>query len=492
MLTFFIVFLYLLAMLAIGLWVSKAEAAKSKVNFVSEYFLGGRGMGAFVFAMTVICTYTSGSSFVGGPGTTYDRGFGWMLMAVANIPVMFYTLGIIGKKLAIVSRRVNAVTVTDYLYARYQSNFVSFAASISMIIFFVAIMIAQFVAGARLFEAVTGYSYVAGLAIFGLMVVVYTAVGGFRAVVITDAVQGVIMLGGTFLLLFSLNKLGGGLDAIMDNISAQGSKYLDPIGEGAVPPLLLLSQMFMVGFATLGLPQTAVRCMGYKDCKSLHRAMIIGTPIIGVLLFGMHFAGGMARAVLTETPASPDLVIPIVVTQLFHPILAGLLIAGPLAAVMSTVDSLLIMVSADLIKNMYIKLNPSVGDETIPENEKKLKKISVLATFAIGIAVFVLAINPPTVIIWINNFAFGGLEIAFLMPVVMGLFWRKANRMGVITSIVVSVTTYIIVMSLGVSLNGMHNIMIGLVTSVVFFFIGNAMGRDPDAKTQQLFFGKAA
>ncbi|NLA90178.1 MAG: sodium/panthothenate symporter, partial [Synergistaceae bacterium] len=149
--------IYLGLVFAIALWGKRAASKKTDVNgFLEEYFIGSRSMGGFVLAMAVITTYTSASSFVGGPGVAYKLGFGWILLAMIQVPTAFLTLGVLGKKFAIVSRKVNAVTISEYLRARYKNELVVVLASLAILIFFMASMLAQFIGGARLFQTVTG------------------------------------------------------------------------------------------------------------------------------------------------------------------------------------------------------------------------------------------------------------------------------------------------------------------------------------------------
>ncbi|KUK39473.1 MAG: Sodium/pantothenate symporter, partial [Synergistales bacterium 54_24] len=148
--------LYLAVVYGLAVYSGRVMA-KLKVGFVEEYFLGSRAMGGFVLAMTLVATYTSASSFVGGPGVAYNVGLGWVFLAMVQVPVAYFTLGVLGKKFAIVARKIKAVTVTDFLRARYESPAVVIIASLGVIIFLVAAMVAQFIGGARVFEAVTGF-----------------------------------------------------------------------------------------------------------------------------------------------------------------------------------------------------------------------------------------------------------------------------------------------------------------------------------------------
>ena len=171
-------------------------AGGSQGGFISEYFLGNRSLGPFVLAMTTIATYGSVSSFVGGPGQAWSIGWGWVYMATVQVTALFLLYGILGKKMALVSRRLGAVTIIDVIRERYQSNALATLSALIMVLFFATTMIAQFVGGAKLFEAVTGYSYVMGLAIFGIACILFTTIGGFRGVAFTDALCGIAMIVG--------------------------------------------------------------------------------------------------------------------------------------------------------------------------------------------------------------------------------------------------------------------------------------------------------
>ncbi len=138
----------------------RADAAGG--GFVNSYFIGNRALGGFVLAMTTIATYGSVSSFVGGPGQAWQIGFGWVYMAVVQVTALVLLYGIFGKKMALISRKLDAVTVVDVIRARYGSNALANLSALVIVLFFAATMVAQFVGGAKLIEAVTGYSLPGG------------------------------------------------------------------------------------------------------------------------------------------------------------------------------------------------------------------------------------------------------------------------------------------------------------------------------------------
>ena len=175
---------YLLLVFGLSVY---AYRRRQNGNFLSEYFLGNRSMGGFVLAMTLTATYISASSFIGGPGAAYKYGLGWVLLAMIQLPAVWLSLGVLGKKFAILARRYNAITLNDMLYGRYQSRLLVWLASLSLLVAFLGAMTVQFIGGARLLETAAGIPYDTGLLIFGISIALYTAFGGFRASVLNDA-----------------------------------------------------------------------------------------------------------------------------------------------------------------------------------------------------------------------------------------------------------------------------------------------------------------
>ena len=483
---------YLIANVILGIWMSRQSAkAHASSGFLQNYFVGDRSMGGLVLAMTLVATYTSASSFLGGPGLAADWGLSQSWVAAIQIGTAFLTLGVIGKKFAIISRRIGAVTVTDYLNARYHSPFVVILCGLCLVVFFVTQMVAQFIGGATLIESVTGLPYWAGLALFGLVVILYTSVGGFKAVVITDTLQGVIMTLGTFLLLFFVIRAGGGMDNLVAQLDALNPGWnmigKGPYSEGlsALSPGYMISFWVLVGIGVVGLPQTAVRGMGFKDTRSMHRAMLYGTVVVGILMIGMHFAGTLTLPLLPEEGiASTDQVIPYVVLTYMPPWAAGLFLAAPLAAVMSTVSSLLILASATILKDLYLTYI-AVEKPAHPKQEsRRIPLYSFLITVVLGLIVFIIALSPPDIIVWINLFAMGGLEATFFWPLIGGLYWKRGNSACCVASILVGLSVFIFFNQVKIAPFHIHEIVLGLAAGgAAYFLTGLLTKRELDPET---------
>lgn len=475
-----IIVIYLIVNVIVGMVYSKRKDSLSDMSFSKKYFIGSRGMNGIVLAMTTVATYASVSSFVSGPGAAaMTYGFSQAWVAGVQVGAAFLVLGILGKKFALVSRKTGAVTIAGYLKARYKSDALVIITTLLMLVFFVTQMIAQFLGGATLIESVTGLPYWLALAIFALVVIVYTAFGGFTAVVITDTLQGIIMLIGTFLFLFFVVKNLGSFDAMAVTLDQTLPGWDTLTGTGYTPGSLV-SFWVLVGIGVIGLPQTAVRGMGFKDTKSCHNAMLLGTIVAGFLMIGMHVGGAWSGALIAgQEFASSDYVIPAVIQQIMPVGVAGIFLAAPMAAVMSTVSSLLILASASIVKDLwgtYIVKDDPARKERFDRN---LSKSSLAVTFLIGIVVFVLTLTPPDIIFWVNLFAMGGLEACFFWPIVGGVFYKKGNKQAAISSSVIGVLVYVISYNLHLTVWGLNSIVWGLLFGgIAYFLIGKLTCRD--------------
>ena len=285
--------IYLVITFYVAYYVNKDNKKEGK--FIEDYYLGSRTMGGFVLAMTIVSTYISASSFISGPSIAYDKGLGWVLLACIQVPLIFLTLGILGKKLAIISRKLNALTIIDIIRARYKNDTLVLLLSLLTIVFLMTSIVAQFVGGARLIESIIGIDYKLALMIFAFCTIIYTAFGGFKAATVNDAVQGLIMMIATFVLFVVILNKAGSMGNIVSRAREINPNLLKPDGGGAIAKPFIMSFWILVGIGVLGIPSTTVRAMGFKDSKAMHNAMIIGTFVVGFLLLGMHLVGFMGR-----------------------------------------------------------------------------------------------------------------------------------------------------------------------------------------------------
>ena len=460
---------YLLFVFGVAYYAYRQRAGSS---FLSEYYIGSRSMSGFVLAMTTAATYLGASSFIGGPGAAYKYGLGWVLLAMIQVPAVLLALGVLGKKFALLARQYKAVTINDLLLSRYQNKFVVWISSLALLLSFFAMMTVQFIGAGRLLETTLGLDYRMAVVIFACTVGIYTFIGGFRAVVMTDTIQGLVMIIGTAFLFGGVLYAAGGVENAMNTIQGINPQLLEPYGidERPLDFTFMTSFWVLVCFGLIGLPQLAVRSMAYKDSKSLHRALVIGTLAVSVLVLGMHLTGVIGRAVIPDLKI-PDQVIPTLMVQVLPPLVAGIFLAAPMAAIMSSIDSLLIQSSSTLIKDLYLAFKPNAVN-----NENKLKWFSTITTLTFTLLLVFAALNPPEMLIWLNLLSLGGLEATFLWVIVFGLYWEKANASGAICSMICGLVSYVIIATFKISIFGFHAIVPALVIGLIGFLAGNVFG----------------
>jgi len=190
----------------------------------------------------------------------------------------------------------------------------------------------------------------------------------------------------------------------------------------------------------------------------------------------MHLAGALGRAIVPDLTVS-DKVIPSLMLQVLPPIVAGIFLAAPMSAIMSTVDAQLIQSSSIFVKDLYLAAKPQAV-----QNQKRIGRISSVITLILTALLIFASLNPPDMIIWLNLFAFGGLEAAFLWVIVLGLYWDKANAYGAISSMLVGLISFILLTQFGIKLLGFNPIAPALVFGLIAFLVGNKIGEKRHSK----------
>jgi len=388
-----------------------------------------------------------------------------------QVPTVLLSLGILGKKFAILARKYNAITLSDMLYAHYKSKIIVWFASIALVVAFVGAMTVQFVGGARLLESSVHIPYDIGLLIFGVGTVIYTAFGGFRASILNDAFQGLVMIIGAILLLTAIIYAGGGISTIIHRLNEINPALLTPQGpDNFMDFPFMTSFWILVCFGVVGLPHTAVRCMAYKDSKAVHQGIIIGTIVVTIIMLTMHLSGALGRAIIDDLTI-PDQIVPTLIINVMPPLAAGIFLAAPLAAIMSTINAQLLQVSSVLIKDLFLSIKPDTN-----YSDKMLTRVSVIITIIFGGLLILAAWNPPDMIIWLNLLAFGGLEAVFLWPLVLGLYWKNANATGALCSMFAGAISYILLAAYNLKIYSFHPIVPSLIIGLLVFIIANMFG----------------
>ncbi len=530
-----------------------------KKSFLKEYFIGSRGLGFWALAMSYAATSSSGGSFTGFPALIYTHGWIMALWIASYMIVPICCMGMLGKRLNQVARKTGAITVPDVFRDRFRDSNLGVLASLLLVFFLVFNLVAQFKAGAKIIERLLGDApsfqsmaswvewmprtfsvlsdttpsagYCLALVIFAFAVITYTVYGGFRAVVWTDVLQGVVMFVGVLLLLgFTLAKIDGGLETVtrdlakvrlvavtLENVtegevtvpartrigiaadddswslateeaaqlaarsgqaiaarvesggemprefspetvftivaegraprenlsgslrdqvrvtaararpehtlvSGPGFKPTDELGY--LPLSMAFSFFIMWAISGTGQPTTMVRLMAFSNTTVLRRAIFSVSIYYTIIYISLIVVFVCARHILPPLD-DPDEAMPRMVLAVAPGFLAGIIMAAPFAAVMSTVDSFLLAISSGLVRDIYQRtLRPDASP-------RLLRRLSYATTLLVGVIVMFFALNPPRFLQSIIVLTGIGLSCTFLAPMFFSLYWKRMTATGV-------------------------------------------------------------
>ena len=440
-----LVALVIFTIVSLGLGVVANLVASKKSGFLQKYFLGNRSLGAFAVALTA--AVMSGGTFLGFPSLVYLYGWVVGLWIASYMVAPLTVMGVLGKRIGQISRKTGAITLPDLFRERFGSPALGLLTSLLIMFFLTCNLIAQFKGGGVIMKIImpsetmnwfateditqtADRAYYIGLAIFATTVIAYTAYGGFLAAIWTDVFQSIVMAIGVMILLpLALWKSGGLQAATLAGVQQTDVGFAFGPGAGrAFHPIGLAISFFVMWAITgMGQPSTMVRLMAFRDSKTLRYSigyqmlynLVIYVPLIMIFI--------AARAILPDLKAT-DEVMPRLVITLANPYIAGLILAAPYGAVMSTVSGFLLIVASGIVRDVYQRfLRPTAS-------EKEIEWASYGATVAVGLIVTVLALRPPDLLQLIVVFSSTGMASAFLMPGILGCFWRRANHQGAIAA----------------------------------------------------------
>ena len=460
--------LFIIGSMGIGLAANRATRGG---GFMKGFFLGNRGLGAWALALTA--TVQSGGTFMGFPSLVYKHGWIVALWIGSYMVVPITGFGILGKRLAHLSRRTGAITVPDLFGTRFNSPALGLTCTIFILLYMSFMMFAQFKAGAIVSQlawpgttelgiaedvaATSAYRYHVGLIVFSVTVVSYTLLGGFLGAVWTDLFQSLLMFLGVGLLLFASLQAAGGLEqATRTSLKNTGPGYVFGPGysSGENPtdflPLSLAISFFIVWiWGGVGAPAGLVRLMASQDTSVIRKSIYllsfynlgIYLPLIVICICG--------RALIPNLQ-NTDEIIPrlALMTTRDWPggsLVDGLILAAPFGAVMSTVSSYLVVLSSAVVRDIYQRLiNPAADRRQLQRAAWSTMVIAGLLSIAINwvpvqfLQVFIV-------------FSTSGAAATFLVPAVMACYWRRANVSGVFASMLAGALTVLIMYIIGIN-----------------------------------------
>ena len=451
---------YLILILSLGI------KAYRRTHSLDDYILGGRKLGAVVTALSVGASDMSGWLLLGLPGAIYLSGLSEIWIGIGLVLGAYCNWLFVSKRLRIYSQHANnSLTLPDYFENRFNdtARVLRLVSAFVILLFFTFYTASGLVGGAILFENSFGLQYSTALISGGLIIVGYTFIGGFLAVAWTDAVQAVLMF---FALLVAPTVVilnSGGTDVVWQQMQAVNPQSTE-----------LFSSMTLIGFLSLiawglgyfGQPHILARFMAVENPQKLVTARRIAMVWMVLVLFGSVATGLAGIAYFAYNPlGNPETVFIALSQQLFNPWIAGIIIAAILSAIMSTVDSQLLVSSSVISEDFYrVFVRPQAS-------EKELLMVSRGAVIAIALLAMVIASDRESRVLDLVSYAWAGFGAAFGPVIVFSLFWRKMTAASAIAGMIVGAVTVVVWSNLKGGLFDLYEIVPGFALASLVIVI---------------------
>ena len=434
---------------------------------VGGYYVGNRQLGGTVVGISFFATFASTNTFIGHAGKGYDYGVAWFTMAVLLVIFSWISWRWIGPPLRRFAAAWDALTIPDYIRGRILGDNPDaerhplLLLSASVIVFAsILYLLAIFKGAGHLFQIFLGVPYEVAVGVTLLVVVLYTSIGGFVSVVRTDAIQGVLMLIGAMTIFYFVTQAAGGITSVSQLTDIPEKDYLFDLN-GAVPFAVLLGVSLSGALKLIVDPRQLSRFYGLKSDAEVKRGMWIA--VLGMaLILACMFPIGLYAHLILENVTDTDLIIPRLVNDpaIFPFWVTDLLIVSIVSAAMSSMDSVLLVASSTLYKNIIAPF------KTI-ENEVRWSRVAVIAFACISA---LMALNPPGDIVGITIFSGSLYAVCFFPPVVFGLYGRVASAQTTLVSMILGMSTLILWITLGLS-TLLHEVFPALLVSAsVYWF----------------------
>ncbi len=484
--------IYLVIMVVIGAVYMK------KTSNAEDYFLGGRGLGGWVAALSAQASDMSGWLLMGLPGAVYAMGTGQSWIAIGLfIGTVCNWIFISGRLRRYTIEANNSLTLPAYFENRFrdEKRILLLVSSVVIVVFFLVYTASALAAGGTLFHSVFGLDYHLALAIGALVILAYTFMGGFMAVCTTDFIQGTLMLIGLLAVpIVAWTLLDGSLSdmLVQSGVAGGADAYLSLFSNGGEPyrAIDIISQLAW-GLGDCGMPHILTRFMAVKNEKELRKSRVIAIVWVALSLGAACVIGVLGRAYLypvilgSDGAASTESVFIEMITKVFTkdlalPFIGGIFLCGILAAIMSTADSQLLVAASSVSEDIYRSYVHPEADS------KKVLRVSRVTVAVVAILAFIIAWNPDSSIMGLVSNAWAGLGSAFGPIVLLSLFWKRTNLAGAVAGIItgglaVVIWDYIPLgggQTLG-SVTGLYSLVVGFALSSLMIVICSLATKAP-------------
>ncbi|MFA0523117.1 sodium/proline symporter PutP [Vibrio sp. 10N.222.52.C3] len=470
---------YLIMMLAIGVIAYKRTSSST------DYFLGGRSLGPWPAALSAGASDMSGWLLLGLPGYAYAAGFEAFWLAGGLLVGTWANWLISAKRLRTYSITTESLTLPEFLSRRFNDNskLIQTISAFFILLFFLFYTSSGLVAGGKLFETVFGLDYTTAVIIGTVCVVSYTLFGGFLAVSWTDLVQGLLM--SAALLIVPIAAMNGGLGQLSTDLHNINPELLTLWNDVKGEPLSAIAIISLAawGLGYFGQPHILARFKATRSNKDLTTARRIAVVWSALSMVGAMLVGLVGLIYVTNSGAPKlddgEKIFMLLVNAMFHPVIAGILLAAILAAIMSTADSQLLVSSSAMAEDLYKQILKK--DATSEE----IVRVGRFAVILISLIALVLAMTPDSSVLGLVSYAWAGFGAAFGPAIVLSLYWPRMNRNGALAGIVVGGVTIVLWKQFTGGWFDVYEIVPGIILSTLSIVIVSLITGEPEDEVKK-------
>jgi sodium/proline symporter len=440
-------------------------AASKKVNSIEDFYVGGKNLGYWVCAFSARATGESGWLLLGLTGMGAMMGLQAFWVVIGEVLGVAACWIFMAKPFKRLTDKYGSVTVTDFFASHFKSktHHIRLVSALILITFITIYVSAQIDATGTAFESFLGVNYFVGALIGFAIVMAYIFLGGFVAVAWSDVFQGIVMMIGLIVLpiagYFALNLESG--VSVSDKLTAIDPSLMSFFGTGgfSLINVMVTISFLMIGIGFLGSPQVFVRFISVKDTDEIRKGTWVAIIFTILTDVAAVAAGIFGRLLLTGPGVNPESVLgnsaqnvlPEMVYHIFPTIVIGLYVAAVLSAIMSTVDSLLVVASSAVTRDIYQQiLMPKISTEKLTKISRNVTLIVAFTALAISFTVAIL--SPTRTIFWFVIFGWSGIAASFCPSMILSLFWKGFNEKGAIVCMLTGFSAMVFFQFVGVNL----------------------------------------
>ena len=476
--------IYLALMLAIGVYAYRRTVSSS------DYFLGGRSLGPWPAALSAGASDMSGWLLLGLPGYAFSSGLESIWLGAGLLIGTWLNWLFVAKRLRTYSIEADdSLTLPEFFANRFEdkSNLLQVISAFFILLFFLFYTSSGLVAGGKLFETVFGLDYTLAVIIGTVCVVSYTLFGGFLAVSWTDLIQGLLMAAALIIVPIIAIQSEGGFASLFTALEVKNPELLTIWNDSKGEPLTVIAIISLAawGLGYFGQPHILARFAAVRSNAEITTARRIAVTWSGLSMIGAILVG-LAGIVYVDNQLGGNLgdgekIFMLLVNAMFHPVVAGILLAAILAAIMSTADSQLLVSSSALAEDFYKQVFRKDA------SQKQVVMVGRIAVIGLSIVALMLAMDPDSSVLGLVSYAWAGFGAAFGPTLILSLYWKRMNRFGALAGVIVGGLTVVIWKQISGGIFEVYEIVPGIIFAAISIIIVSLATTEPTESIKQRF-----